>query len=99
MFPLISNLSVFFRGVVQVRKTWSPVRVAARLVTGSGSFNEGGNGAPGVPQPASASPITIPAAAVASAGVRFPIRVNAPSVTLLKVYWSAEGSCGDIPIG
>jgi hypothetical protein len=32
-----------------------PVRTALRFVTVSGSFNEGGKGAPGVPQPASSA--------------------------------------------
>jgi len=43
--------SVFRFGIVQVRVTWLPDRVAERSPTGSGKFSDGGCGAPGVPHP------------------------------------------------
>jgi hypothetical protein len=63
MFPLMSSLSVFFLGMVQVRETWLPVREAARSATGSGSLREGGKGAPGVPQPERQSTVASPISA------------------------------------
>ena len=43
--------SVFRLGIVQVRVTRLPDRVAERSPTGSGKFSDGGWGAPGVPHP------------------------------------------------
>src|SRR5581483_424672 len=43
--------SVVSLGVVQVRRTLSPLRVARRSATGFGSSREGGKGGPGEPQP------------------------------------------------
>ncbi len=51
MSPLSRTLSVVFAGMVQVRVTWDPVRTAERSLTGTGRFNEGGSGAPGMPHP------------------------------------------------
>jgi len=48
---LTGVLSVFRLGLVQVSVTALPARVAAKSVTGSGKFSDGGCGAPGVPHP------------------------------------------------
>ncbi len=45
------SLSVLRLGMVQVRDTWFPTRVAERSVTRSGRLSDGGCGAPGVPHP------------------------------------------------
>jgi len=55
---LSKTLSVVFVGMVQLRATWPPVRTAERSLTGTGRLNEGGNGAPGMPQPARADAAT-----------------------------------------
>jgi len=66
ILPLISSLSVFLRGMVHASATWSPVRTAERLLRGSGSLSEGGNGAPGVPQPVKPIAAAKPAASAMS---------------------------------
>lgn len=55
MLPLSKTLSVVFVGMVQVSATWGPVRSAERSATGTGRLSDGGRGAPGMPQPPSAT--------------------------------------------
>jgi hypothetical protein len=54
--PFKTSLSVFLVGIVQVNRTCSPVRVAARSLTCTGKFKDGGSGDPGIPHPASKAP-------------------------------------------
>jgi hypothetical protein len=75
---------VFFLGMVQASETWSPVRDAVRFTTGSGNLSEGGMGAPGVPQPASANALAIPRASAALLR-HFSIAFITPSILLLAV--------------
>jgi hypothetical protein len=46
-------LSVLRFGIVHVKATRLPVRIAVKSVTGAGRFSDGGCGAPGVPHPES----------------------------------------------
>ena len=68
-FVFISSASCLlytsFPGIVQVRFTASPVRLAERSLTGSGRLSDGGKGAPGVPQPTRALNATSAATAMA----------------------------------
>src|ERR1035437_5287881 len=83
--PSSSSLSVFLFGIVQVSETWSPVRVATRLFTGTGRLSEGGNGAPGIPQPLNTSPKASPAPALATPANR---TIPCTLFIALPVYWT-----------
>src|SRR5437899_7372118 len=53
----ISSPSVVSVGADHVSVTFAPLRVACRSLTGLGIPTDGGNGAPGVPQPVIASSV------------------------------------------
>src|ERR1017187_2964616 len=66
--------------MVQVSETWSPARVTARFVTGTARSRDGGNGAPGIPQPVNTAP-------------RASVPANHPHLRTqfiaIPVYWTA----------